>query len=80
MQLRDVVARYRELAGGFGRPVPLASFGWSREETERVFSLFDEDYQISRFFHLSRQQGAEYSINGFPHTHVSIDSEIDSIL
>lgn len=80
MQLREVVTKYLELAGGYGRPVPLASFGLSREETERVFSLFDEDYQISRFFHLSRQLGAEYSINGFPHTHVSIDAEIDSIL
>lgn len=80
MQLRDIVAKYRELAGGYGRAVPLASFGLSREAIESVFSLFDEDYQISRFFHLSRQQGAEYSINGFPHTHVSIDAEIDSIL
>lgn len=80
MQLRDVVTKYLELAGGYGRPVPLASFGLGREEIESVFSLFDEDYQISRFFHLTRQQGAEYFINGFPQTHVSLDAEIDSIL
>jgi hypothetical protein len=80
MQLREAVAKYLELAGGYGRAVPLASFGLSNEETERVFSLFDEDYQISRFLHLSRQQGAEFTINGFPHTHLSIDAEIDSIL
>jgi hypothetical protein len=80
MQLREVVGDYLELAGGYGRPVPLAAFAWQREETEKTFSLFDEDYHISRFFHFSNLSGPTYLINGFEHTHVSIDAEIESIL
>jgi len=80
LQLRAIVEKYRELAGGFGHPVALEAFGLSREETEQVFSVFDEDYHISRFFHFSSAGGAAYAINGFEHTHVSIDAEIESIL
>ena len=53
MELRQVVDKYRSVAAGFGVPVPLAAFGLSREETERIFSVFDEDYHISRFFRFS---------------------------
>jgi hypothetical protein len=80
LELRAVVEKYRGLAGGFGQPVALEAFGLSREETERVFSVFDEDYHISRFFHFSSSSGAAFAINGFEHTHVSIDAEIESIL
>lgn len=80
MNLSEIVGTYRKLAGAFGRPVPLAAFGLSREETERLFSIFDEDYHISRFFHFSNSAGETFTINGFEHTHVSIDAEIESIL
>jgi hypothetical protein len=80
MQLREVVEKYLALAGGFGKPVPLAGFGLRREETERVFSILDEDYHISRFFHFSEVSGESYQVNGFPHTHVSLDAEIQEIL
>ncbi len=94
MQLREIVEKYKTLAGGYGQPVPLARFGLPRQETERIFSIFDEDYHISRFFHFSDQgpatgdpstasavPGVEaYEINGFAHTHVSIDAEIESVL
>ena len=88
MELRQVVDKYRSVASGFGIPVPLAAFGLSREETERIFSVFDEDYHISRFFHFSLNPTTEpggppivaYTINGFPHTHVSLDAEIETIL
>jgi len=82
MTLRELVDKYLELAGSFGRPVPLAAFGLSREETERLFSAFDEDYQISRFLCLSQPAagGQVYRINGFPQTHVSIDAEIRTVL
>lgn len=88
MELRQVVEKYRAVAAGFGKPVPLAAFGLSREETERIFSVFDEDYHISRFFHFSLNPTTEpggppivaYQINGFPHTHVSLDAEIETIL
>jgi hypothetical protein len=84
--LRDVVEKYRQLAGAFGRPLALAAFGFTPEETERVFGIFDEDYHISRFFRFSLQPadaepaGQNYRINGFPQSHVALDAEIESIL
>ncbi len=80
MYLREAVKKYLALAGDFGKPVPLGGFGLGREDTERVFSIFDEDYHISRFFHFSDVSGESYQINGFPHTHVSLDAEIKQIL
>ena len=80
MQLQDIVEKYRKLEWDFGKPVELSRFGLSREETERVFSVFDEDYHISRFFHLSEREGEKYSLNGVDATHVSVDSEIQAIL
>ena len=80
MNLREVVEKYLALAGGHGRPAALADFGLDRAQTERVFAAFDEDYHISRYFHFSRATGAAYTINGFDHTHVSIDADIQSIL
>lgn len=76
MQLRELVDKYLALAGSFGCEVPLERFGLDRAETERLFSAFDEDYHISRYFHFSCGAGASYSINGFPQTHVSLDSAI----
>src|SRR6266481_9335401 len=80
MNLREVVEKYLALAGGYGRPAVLADFGLNRAETERTFAAFDEDYHISRYFHFSRATGTAYTINGFDHTHVTIDAEIQSIL
>lgn len=81
MQLTDVVEIYKGIAGEFDRPVELELFGLSREETEKLFGAFDEDYHISRFFHFTKESsGAAYSINGFPYTHVMIDSAIQEIL
>jgi hypothetical protein len=85
MNLRETVDKYLDIADDFDRAVPLADFGLSREETERHFSTLDEDYHISRYLHLSNQQAtvpaaAVYQINGFLHTHVSIDAEIAEVL
>ncbi len=80
MNLRQVVEKYLAAAGGYGKTVALGSLGLSKDETERVFSLFDEDYHISRFFHFQCAAGANYQINGFPQTHVSIDAGIQSVL
>jgi hypothetical protein len=86
MNLRELVEKYRSLAGGFGRPLPLAAFGIARPEAERLFGVFDEDYLISRFFHFSldpaleQSPGKTYRINGFPQSHVSLDAEIETIL
>jgi hypothetical protein len=80
MPLRELVDRYLSVAGRFGIPAALSSFALSHSETERLFSSYDEDYHISRFFHFSQDAGAPFSINGFPATHVGIDAEIESIL
>ena len=67
-------------AGGFGKTVPLDSLGLSRQDIESVFSAFDEDYHISRFFNFKCAAGAGYKINGFPQSHISIDADIQAIL
>lgn len=80
MSLSELVRLYRLQAGDFGQPVALAAFQLSPTETERLFSAYDEDYHISRFFHFSEASGQKFSINGFSATHVSLDAEIQSIL
>jgi hypothetical protein len=80
MSLRELVEKYLAAAGGYGKSVSIAALGLSREETERVFDVLDEDYHISRFFHFSNAVGASYQINGFPQTHISIDADIQAIL
>jgi hypothetical protein len=80
MTLRELVDQYRALAGGFGGSVALSSFPLPPQEIERLFSGYDEDYHISRFFHFTESSGQKFSIDGVPATHVSIDAEIQSIL
>jgi hypothetical protein len=80
MTLRELVDRYLLLAGQFGQPVPIASFALSAPEAETLFSAFDEDYHISRFFHFTSFGGAQFSINGVSATHVALDAEINTIL
>ena len=79
MTLRELVDRYLS-AANFSVPVALSSFALGQSETERLFSSYDEDYHISRFFHFSGDAGTQFSINGFPATHVAIDAEIQTIL
>jgi hypothetical protein len=81
MSLKGLTDLYRKLVHAFGDPIPISKFGFSVEEAERLFSGFEEDYHIGRFFHFTEQHAAQrYSVNGFPATHVSIDPEIESIL
>jgi hypothetical protein len=80
MPLRQLVEQYLRLAKVFGTPVALRSFGLTAPEIEEVFSSYNEDYHISRFFHFSKQDGTVYPIDNEPVTHISIDSEINSIL
>lgn len=80
MSLRELTDAYRSLAGEFGKPVALSAFALSHPELERLFSSYDEDYHISRFFHFTEAGGETFSINGEPETHVAIDAEIQSIL
>jgi hypothetical protein len=80
MSLRELVQKYLAAAGGYDKSVAISSLGILREETEKVFDVLDEDYHISRFFRFRNADGESYQINGFPQTHISIDSEIQSIL
>jgi len=79
MSLSDLVRAYG-LHGEFGQPVALSAFALSPAETERLFSAYEEDYHISRFFRFTESGGQKFSINGFSATHVSIDAEIQTIL
>jgi hypothetical protein len=80
MTLREIVDKYLAVSGGYGKTVPLSSLGLARKDAEHIFSAFDEDYNISRYFHFQCAAGADYEINGFPQSHLSIDAEIQSIL
>jgi len=80
MTLSEIVEKYLAIAGGFSFLAPLPDFGMEREEAERVFGAFDEDYHISRYMHFMQVSGPAYKINGFEQTHVSLDEEIQDIL
>ena len=80
MNLREVVERYATLAKSFGDAVALSEFALAAEETQNLFSSFDEDYHISRFLHFSRSQGKSYVISEEAVTHIAIDPAIYSIL
>ncbi|HSC45830.1 MAG TPA: hypothetical protein VLC94_08365 [Candidatus Acidoferrum sp.] len=78
--LKELYRIYSSIAAKPGMPAPLAEFKLSQPEAEKIFSAFDEDYHISRFFHFQNVQGHEYSINGEIATHVAIDPEIKTVL
>ena len=87
MTLAEGVKKYLELAGDFGKPVALARFGLSKEETEKTISAWDEDYQINRFLLLTVEPAEEparanqiYLINGFECSHITFQSEINNLL
>jgi hypothetical protein len=80
MTLREAVDKYLKVGGGYGKSVPLESMGLSTEQTEKTFNALEEDYHIGRYIHFRDAAGQSYQINGFPQTHVSIDSEIQTVL
>jgi len=80
LSLREVVDRYLAVARSFGQPVALSAFQLSPAEIQSLFSMLDEDYHLSRFFHFRNDSGESFEINGFPQTHVSIDAEIQTVL
>ncbi len=91
MDLKSAVKRYLETAGGFGRPMPLAAFGLSLAETEKIFSAWDEDYQISRYMELSLRKensasvsasggGRVFAVNAVRCTHLAFRAGIEPLL
>jgi len=87
MDLATVVKTYLELTGGFDLPLHLSRLGLPKPEVERIFSAWDEDYQISRFVLLSRQENVGqhsedlhvYSINGCEYTHLTFRPGIQQL-
>ena len=88
MNLAAAVKTYLEHTGGFDLPLHLSRFGLPKPEVERLFSAWDEDYQISRFMLLSREEnvgqypeGPEVvSINACEYTHVAFRPGIEEFL
>jgi len=80
MSLSELVRFYQSSVNAFGDPIALSAFPLASAELEQLFSGFDEDYHISRFFHFTESGGTRYSINGIPATHLSIDPQIKDIL
>ena len=81
LQLKDAVATYLSVAGAYGRVIPLALLGLDRAQLENTFSVLDEDYHISRYFHFSSAVGASgYAINGVRFSHISVDEQVQTIL
>ncbi len=89
MELGEAVRFYRKATGGYGRSMDLAAFGLSRSGTENIFSVWDEDYQISRFMELTLEasnptlQGPSsrpYTVNGFEYSHVRFHADIERML
>ena len=62
LPLKKLVERYRALAAQDGNPVALTAFDFTRDETERIFSSYDEDYHISRFFHFTEGDGMTFTV------------------
>ena len=90
MDLAGVVKKYLELSGGFDRPLHLSRLGLSKPEIEKLFSQWDEDYQISRFMNLSREKDEALSafpkservflVNRFEYSHVTFNQNIQELL
>lgn len=90
MNLGSAISKYLEIAGGFDRWAHLSQFGLPREETETIFSAWDEDYQISRYILLSRERDEAlaaypadrrvFLINGFECSHVSFHTAVQKLL
>ncbi|HUZ47083.1 MAG TPA: hypothetical protein VMW54_10645 [Terriglobia bacterium] len=90
MNLSELVAKYVEAAGGFGRPVHLSFLGLSKAKTEKIIAAFDEDYQVSRYLLLLRETDEAldvlpeaarvYVINGLECSHISFQPDVRKLL
>ncbi len=90
MDLPTLVRKYFELAGSFDQPLHLSRFGISKPEIEKIFSEWDEDYQISRYMMLSRERDEAlmsfpvnervYLISGFECSHVTFHQDIQKLM
>jgi hypothetical protein len=90
VDLASAVKKYLEITRGFDRPLHLSRFDLSRADTEKIFSAWDEDYQISRYLQFSNASDEAlasvppalrvFVINGHESTHVSFRADIQRLL
>ena len=88
MDLKAAVARYLEVVGDFGRPMPLTAFGLSREATETMVSAWEEDYQLHRHLELipaaggpgSQPSESAFVVAGMAYTAVVFRASIRSVI
>ena len=90
MDLGAAVKKYLEVAGSFDQQVHLSALGLPKEETEKIISAWDEDYQISRYLLLSLERNEAlasfppesriYLINGYECSHLTFHADIQKLL
>ena len=90
MDLGAAVRKYLASVGEFGRPLHLSEFELPKDEIERIFSAWDEDYQISRYLLLTRAPDEEleafppharvYAVNGHESSHVTFRADIERLI
>ena len=88
MDLKAAVAKYLEVVGEFGRPMPLTEFGLSREATEAMVSDWEEDYQLHRHLELipatggpgGRPAESAFVVAGMAYTAVVFRASIRSVI
>ena len=80
LSLRELVDRYELVARQSGEPVALSAFGLGDDETQNLFTAFDDDYHISRFLHFSNGEGKHFVIRGEAATHLFMDLAIRALL
>jgi len=88
MDLKAAVAKYLEVVGEFGRPMPLNQFGLAREATEAMVEAWEEDYQLHRHLELIPASGgasgqtseSAYVVAGRAYTAVVLRSSIRDVI
>lgn len=88
MNLQAAVAKYLEVVGEFGRPMPLTEFGLSRKATEAMVAAWEEDYQLHRHLELIPASGdpsdsareSAYVVAGMAYTAVVFRPSIRDVI
>jgi len=84
MNLKTAVEKYLEVVGEFGKPMPLADFGLSREATEAMVAAWEEDYQLHRHLELIPAAGlaseSAYVVSGLAYSGVVFRPSIRDVL
>jgi hypothetical protein len=85
MDLRAAVEKYLEVAGSFGKPMPLDRLGLTQKEIEAMLSAWEDDYHLNRHFELIPASGMPadapaYRVNGTLQTAIVFRETIRDVL